>query len=180
MYVLLCRKNLTQPCILEKDGYGLWGRHTNEEPEKLMPKHHASEWERIQRAVEQSLMEPFGEGPSCAGAHQWIPSADVYETPERWVVKMEVAGINREDVEITLDDRTLIVRGYRPDPCRQGQCKFRQVEIDYGQFERRFVIPKSVVANRVTANYRNGFLVIELPKSAKTEHATVTVIVEQA
>ncbi len=127
-------------------------------------------------------MEPSGGGGSgeAAGAHQWIPSADVYETPERWVVKMEVAGINREDVEITLDDRTLVVRGHRPDPCRTGQCKFRQVEIDYGQFERRFLIPKSVDAERVTASYRNGFLVIELPKSEKTQHATVTVIVEQS
>jgi HSP20 family protein len=147
-----------------------------------MPKYHASEWERIQRAVEKSLMEPAGGGclGEGGGAQQWIPSADVYETPERWVVKMEVAGINREDVEITLDDRTLVVRGYRPDPCRTGQCRFRQVEIDYGQFERRFIIPKSVDAERVTASYRNGFLVIELPKSEKVEHATVTVIVEQA
>ncbi len=147
-----------------------------------MPKYHASEWERIQRAVEKSLMEPFGEGASgkVANGHQWIPATDVYETPERWVVKMEVAGINKEDVEITLNDRTLIVRGYRPDPCRTGKCKFRQVEIDYGQFERRFVIPRSVNAEHVTASYRNGFLVIELPKSDKPAHATVTVVVEQA
>ncbi|MBI5686374.1 MAG: Hsp20/alpha crystallin family protein [Verrucomicrobia bacterium] len=145
-----------------------------------MPKYHASEWERIQRSAEKSLMEPPGGAGEAGGAHQWIPSADVYETPERWVVKMEVAGINREDVEITLDDRTLVVRGCRPDPCRTGQCKFRQVEIDYGQFERRFIIPKSVDAERVTASYRNGFLVIELPKSEKAEHATVTVIVEEA
>lgn len=147
-----------------------------------MSKYHASEWERIQRSAEKSLIEPLGGGRSdeVAGAPQWMPSADVFETPERWVVKMEVAGINREDVEITLDDRTLVVRGYRPDPCRTGQCKFRQLEIDYGKFERRFIIPKSVDAERVTASYRNGFLVIELPKSEKTEHATVTVIVEQS
>ena len=147
-----------------------------------MPKHHASEWERIQRSVEKSLMDPLGGGRSdqIAGAPLWMPSADVYETPERWVVKMEVAGINREDVEITLDDRTLVVRGCRPDPCRTGQCKFRQVEIDYGRFERRFIIPKSVDAERVTASYRNGFLVIELPKSEKTTSATVTVVIDQA
>ena len=145
-----------------------------------MPKRHANEWDRIQRAVEKSLMEPFGEELTggIASGHQWIPAADVYETPERWVVKMEVAGISREDVEITLEDRTLIVRGHRPDPCRTGKCKFRQVEIDYGHFERRFVIPRSVNAEQVTASYRNGFLVIELPKSEKAEHATVTVVVE--
>lgn len=145
-----------------------------------MPKRHANEWERIQRAVEKSLMEPFGGELSgdIASGHQWIPGADVYETPERWVVKMEVAGINREDVEIILEERTLIVRGHRPDPCRTGKCRFRQVEIDYGHFERRFVIPRSVDAERVTASYRNGFLMIELPKSDKEGHGTVTVVIE--
>ncbi len=145
-----------------------------------MPKHHANEWERIQRAVEKSLMEPFGDElcGDLASGHQWIPAADVYETPERWVVKLEVAGINREDVEIVLEDRTLVVKGCRPDPCRTGKCRFRQVEIDYGHFERRFVIPRSVDAKRVTASYRNGFLMIELPKSEKEGRGTVTVVIE--
>ena len=112
----------------------------------------------------------------------WTPNTDVYETADSLMVKMEIAGIEREDLEITLKDRLLLVRGRRKDTCRQRdqRCVFRQMEIDYGFFERRIVIPRSVDGSRVRAQFRNGFLQIELPKSSQSEHTTVTVIIEQA
>ncbi|MCG3148112.1 MAG: hypothetical protein PCFJNLEI_01554 [Verrucomicrobiae bacterium] len=111
----------------------------------------------------------------------WTPNTDVYETPDHLVVKMELAGIDREDLEITLNDRLLLVRGYRRDPCRQRQhrCSFRQMEIDYGYFERRIVIPRSVDGANVRATFLNGFLHIELPKAQHATHTAVTVIIEQ-
>jgi HSP20 family molecular chaperone IbpA len=54
------------------------------------------------------------------------------------------------------------------------------MEIDYGYFERRIVIPRPIDGNRVRAQFQNGFLHIELPKSPTSEHATVTIIIEQA
>lgn len=117
--------------------------------------------------------------PALASQSAWSPNTDVYETPDHLVVKMEIAGINREDLEITLADRLLVVRGYRKDPCRQRRCSFRQMEIDYGYFERRIVIPRSVDGSRARAQFQNGFLHIELPKSQQSEHTTVTVVIEQ-
>jgi HSP20 family protein len=117
--------------------------------------------------------------PTLASHSGWSPNTDVYETPESLVVKMEIAGINKEDLEITLNDCLLLVRGHRKDPCRQQRCSFRQMGIDYGRFERRIVIPRSVDGNRVRAQFDNGFLHIKLPKSQTSEHATVTVIIEQ-
>ncbi len=110
----------------------------------------------------------------------WTPNVDVYETSDLLVVRMEMAGINKEDIEITLHDRLLLVRGHRKDPCRQGRCKFRQMEIDYGYFERRIVIPRSVDGHRVRAQVQNGFLQIELPKAPSSAHTAVTVIIEQS
>lgn len=111
----------------------------------------------------------------------WNPNTDVYETTDHLVVKMELAGIDREDLEITLNDRLLLVRGFRRDPCRQSQkrCSFRQMEIDYGYFERRIVIPRSVDGSHVRAQFLNGFLRIELPKAQHSEHTALTVIIEQ-
>jgi HSP20 family protein len=111
----------------------------------------------------------------------WTPNTDVYETADHLIVKMEIAGINKDDLEITLNDRLLLVRGYRKDPCRQphARCSFRQMEIDYGYFERRIVIPRSVDGSRVKAQFHNGFLHVELPKSQQSQSATVTVIIEQ-
>ena len=117
--------------------------------------------------------------PAASPPTGWTPNTDVYETPESLIVRMEIAGINKEDLEITLNDRLLLVRGQRPDPCRRGHCSFRQMEIDYGHFERRILIPRSVDANRVRAKFHNGFLQVELPKSPSSGHRTVTVIIEQ-
>jgi len=112
----------------------------------------------------------------------WAPNTDVYETPETLVVKMEIAGVQTEDLQITLDDRLLLVRGHRKDLCRhrQHRCSFRQMEIDYGHFERRIVIPRSVDGSRVRAQFHNGFLRIELPKAEQSEQTMVSVIIEQA
>ncbi len=118
--------------------------------------------------------------PALSSHSVWSPNTDVYETPESVVVKMEIAGISREDLDVTLNDRVLLVRGHRKDPCRQRRCSFRQMEIDYGHFERRIVIPRSVDGGRVRAQFHNGFLHIELPKSQESQHATVIVIIEQA
>jgi HSP20 family protein len=118
--------------------------------------------------------------PALASHNAWSPNTDVYETSESLVVKLEIAGISKDDLEITLNDRVLLVRGLRKDPCRQRRCSFRQMEIDYGHFERRIVIPRSVDGSRVRAQFHNGFLHIELPTSQTSEHTTVTVIIEQA
>jgi HSP20 family protein len=117
--------------------------------------------------------------PTLASHSAWSPNTDVYETHDSLVVKMEIAGINKEDLEITLNNCLLLVRGHRKDPCRQRRCSFRQMEIDYGCFERRIVIPRSVDGSRVRAQFDNGFLHIELPKSQTSERATITVIIEQ-
>ena len=117
--------------------------------------------------------------PAAGGHSSWTPNTDVYETPETLVVRLELAGIERNDLQITLNDRLLLVRGHRKDPCRSGRCSFRQMEIDYGYFERRIVIPKTVDGNRVRAQFRDGFLHIELPKAQQAEYTTVTVIIEQ-
>jgi HSP20 family protein len=115
------------------------------------------------------------------GHSAWTPNCDVYETADFLCVKMELAGIWRDDLEIILDDRLLLVRGQRKDPCRQKQqrCSFRQMEVDYGFFERRIVIPRMVDGNRVLATFHNGFLHIELPKTEHSDHTIVTVIIQQ-
>jgi HSP20 family protein len=117
--------------------------------------------------------------PLGGAQHAWTPNTDVFETPEALVVRMELAGVQRQDLEITLTERLLLVRGYRKEPCRQGRCTFRQMEIDYGNFERRIVVPRSVDAKRVRAQFDSGFLQIVLPKSDTSEHQTVTVLIEQ-
>jgi HSP20 family protein len=110
---------------------------------------------------------------------EWVPNTDIYETEVSFVVRMELAGVDKDEVQISLSDRTLTVRGRRPDLCRKEKCHFRQMEIHYGLFERRIIIPRTIDGRKVKANYRNGFLIIELPKIAKSSPVPLKVDIEE-
>ena len=110
---------------------------------------------------------------------EWVPNTDIYETESSIFVRLEMAGVSREDVQINLADRTLSVRGKRMDSCRKAPCQFRQMEIHYGLFERKIVIPRNVDHKKVKANYRNGFLIIELPKVIKSNPVPMKVDIEE-
>ena len=146
-----------------------------------MSKQRSSEFDAVRGRISEFIQESFhcSNLPAMSTQSSWTPNTDVFETEDRLVVKMEVAGIRKDDIEITLEDRVLIVRGMRPDPCRHHRCTFRQMEIDYGYFERRLVIPKTINGSDVKAQYHNGFLHIDLPKAQKSDYAAVTVVIEQ-
>jgi len=110
---------------------------------------------------------------------EWVPNTDIYENECSFVIRMEIAGVNREDIQITLSDRHLTVRGRRPDPHRTNQCRFRQMEINYGTFWRRLLLPGTVNNTHAKVYYRHGFLMIELPKATQAEHTTVRLAIEQ-
>ena len=116
-----------------------------------------------------------------SGRSTWMPNTDVYESADQWIVKMELAGLDKENLEVTLHGRLLVVCGCREDTCRQRQrrCSFRQMEIDYGFFERRLVIPHAVDTKRVRAALHNGFLRVELPKAARADHTTLAILIER-
>ena len=109
-------------------------------------------------------------------ALQFQPAIDMYETASALVVEMELAGIVPERLRITLsaDDRVLSVAGERREPQADHQERTRcyHLEIFFGQFERQIVLPSNVAFDRenITANYRDGFLIIALPKRAEPRH----------
>ena len=115
-----------------------------------------------------------------SGHSTWTPNTDVYESADQTIVKMELAGTDKGDLEVTLHGRLLVVCGCREDACRprQQRCSFRQMEIDYGFFERRIVIAHAVDGKRVRARFQNGFLRVELPKAARAEPTALAILIE--
>ena len=98
----------------------------------------------------------------------WSPPTDVYETAEACVVKMEVAGMRDEDFEVAFEHNVLVIRGQRPD--FNERRAYHQMEIRFGRFEMAVEVPVLVDLERAQAEYKDGFLVIILPKvSSKKE-----------
>lgn len=97
----------------------------------------------------------------------WQPPTDVYETDTEIVIRVEIAGIKPEEVTISFDGDTLSIKGVRDELISKEQCKrvFRQMEINYGKFERVIVITGAINAEKAHAAYQNGFLEIVIPKA---------------
>jgi HSP20 family protein len=92
----------------------------------------------------------------------WSPPTDVYETEEYCVVKVEIAGVRDEDFEVAFENNVLMIRGNRPD--RNERRAYHQMEIRFGRFEIAVEIPVVVDIEKAKAEYKDGFLVIILPK----------------
>jgi len=100
----------------------------------------------------------------------WSPPTDVYETPDKYVVKIEIPGINDvQDFEITLNHNVLTVRGCRRDKSTDIKLGFDQMEIHYGYFEKVITLPHSIDPDTRSGVYSDGFLCITIGK-AKPQH----------
>jgi HSP20 family protein len=92
----------------------------------------------------------------------WRPPTDLYETEESCVIKVEVAGMRDEDFEVAFENNILMIRGHRPD--LNEKRAYHQMEIRFGGFEIAAEIPVIVDIEKAIAEYKDGFLVIILPK----------------
>ena len=102
--------------------------------------------------------------------HVWRPPTDVYETEEVIVIRVEIAGMREQDFSVALEDRTLTIRGIRSDISERRA--YHQMEIPFGEFSTEVELPAPIVNEGVEAVYRDGFLLITLPK-ARPQHIQV-------
>lgn len=114
-----------------------------------------------------SSLHPQKMSMTGSGSHQpkthWAPNTDVYTTEDGLVVKVELSGMQREDLELAVEGNRLIISGQRPDGCRCPGVKFLVMEIHYGTFECVIEVPDTYELNQARANYQNGFLRIDVP-----------------
>lgn len=103
-----------------------------------------------------------------AKAH-WVPNTDVYATDSGLVIKVELAGMRSENLEITVEDNCLRISGNRPDGCRAAKCSFIVMEISYGPFETVLELPSGYDLSQARAAYLNGFLRIDVPLAAQPQ-----------
>ena len=92
----------------------------------------------------------------------WNPPADVYRSNDGWIVKVDLAGICSEELEIEIDQASLRIRGCRRDTLIQEGFSYQQMEITYSRFEKTIQFPCSIEAASLQRDYRDGLLVINL------------------
>jgi HSP20 family protein len=120
--------------------------------------------ERMNRLLDEAL-SPESLEPNVTGAAGWTPAADVYETSDSFVVLMELPGIHEDNVELLVDEDRLVVKGHRRPQLPARPDRFHRMERSHGPFSRTFTLTQPVDAERVSAQFHDGLLRIELHKA---------------
>ena len=106
----------------------------------------------------------------------WVPPVDIYETDGHdLIIKAELPDMTREDIEVTVENNTLSLKGTKKFPSDIKEEQFRRVERSYGSFTRSFTLPTTVDASKVAAEYKNGVLTVKLPFREEARPRTINV-----
>ena len=115
--------------------------------------------------------------PVVTSGTAWIPSVDVQEENDRFLVRADVPGVEAKDFEISAEDGLLTIRGVRATKERSDSDGFEHIECFTGTFLRRFTLPDSAQSDSIKARYTNGVLEIEIPKQVRVEAKRIEVTV---
>ena len=106
----------------------------------------------------------------------WTPAVDIFETEHHdLVLKVELPGMNREDIDVTVENGTLVLKGQKKFDEAVKEEHYRRIERSYGQFYRSFTLPNTVDASKVSADYKNGILTVKLPFREEAKPRTISV-----
>lgn len=94
----------------------------------------------------------------------WIPNVDISEDPEAVKISVELAGMKREDVKLSIENGVMTIRGERKFEDEKKKKDYHRIERSYGMFERSFTIPSTVEPDKVDASMKDGVLEIIIPK----------------
>jgi HSP20 family protein len=103
------------------------------------------------------------------GARMWCPDADIYRTSDGWIVKVDLAGVSADDLEIRIQGRTLSLAGCRRDTFFEEGIVYHQLEITYSRFEKTLSFPCSIEGATLLRDYRDGLLILHLRGEEKCE-----------
>jgi HSP20 family protein len=105
----------------------------------------------------------------------WNPAVDIHETENEIVVKAEVPGIEKDQIELSLENNVLTLKGERRFEKDAKEENFHRIERSYGSFNRSFTIPAVVDESKIAADYKEGVLTITLPKTQKAKAKQIAI-----
>lgn len=123
------------------------------------------EFAQLQDRVNRVFSEAYSRGDEgLLTSGSWAPPVDIYQNGEHEVVlKAELPGMTREDIDITVDNGTLTIKGEKKLSDEVKEEQFHRIERRYGTFSRSFSLPQTVDPGKVSAEYKHGVLTVRLP-----------------
>jgi HSP20 family protein len=116
-----------------------------------------------------SLFRDLNEGDSPLTTAAFVPAVDIYEDDKKVMLKLEVPGIEEKDLDVSVENNTLTVKGERKFESEEKEENFHRIERRYGSFFRAFTLPSTVDTEHVQAKYNAGVLKLELLKKPEAQ-----------
>ena len=121
------------------------------------------------------VFKPVVRGDSRLSMWNWNPRVDIYDNDENIVIKAELPGIDKKDIVIDVKDGLLVLKGERSFDNEVKEEKYYCRERMFGKFERVFRLPADVDPEKISANYKDGILKIDIPKPEEQKPKQITV-----
>jgi len=127
-----------------------------------------------------SLFRDMNEGDSPLSTASFVPAVDIYEDDKKVMLKLEVPGIEQKDLDVSVENNTLTVKGERKLEKEEKEENFHRIERRYGSFFRAFTLPSTVNTEDIHASYTAGVLKLELSKKAEAQPRQIKINVNGA
>jgi HSP20 family protein len=136
-----------------------------------------SNWSPFTRLSDQlnRLFEITGSGRPAESFGDWTPALDASEDKDKYVVSVEIPGMKKEDINVTVHDGVLTVSGERRHEKDVKEGTVHRTERYYGKFSRSVSLPSAVQADKVAAAYKDGILSVEIPKAEEAKPKQIEV-----
>ena len=115
---------------------------------------------------------------SSAATSSWSPSVDIKEEEGRFVIYADIPGVNPQDIEVSMENSVLTIKGERKLENREDNKAFKRVERIFGSFYRRFSLPDIADADKITASGKDGVLEVVIPKRPSAQARKIQIAVE--
>lgn len=123
-------------------------------------------------------LRPRWDAEAGGKAFEWAPTADISETEAEYLIRADLPAVKKEDVRITVDQGIITITGERKDKKEQKDEKFHRVESFQGSFARSFSVPENVDESQISAESKDGVLIVHLPKTRAAKPKAVEVKVQ--
>lgn len=134
--------------------------------------------ERMNRLFDQTLSKTRTEDEEGLTASTWSPAVDIYETADSIVLKAELPGLSRENIDIQVRDNTLTLKGERRFEREVKDENYLRIERSYGAFQRGFSLPAVIQQDKIKATFKDGVLEVNLPKAEEAKPKQVKIEVK--
>jgi HSP20 family protein len=129
----------------------------------------------LQRRVNRLFEEASRRRTQPEFGASWSPDVDIYETEAEIVIQAELPGLDRRHISLNLDGQVLTLSGNRPMERDNREENYQRIECSYGPFSRSFTLPAGVRGDRARADYTDGVLTIELPRTRNPESRRIRI-----